>query len=98
MKREVEKLEIANSKLFEKCINATKYDEQIRNQKTPNPRIEDFILKEGADSVCQDHVRKELPVSEHTLVLEFFPSHGRFTFQPRTGFRTNRPRSSSNLF
>ena len=71
MKREVEKLEIANSKLFQKCINATKYDEQIKNQKTSNPRIEDFILKEGADSVCQDHVRKELPVSEHTLVLDF---------------------------
>ena len=71
MKLEVEKLEIANSKLFQKCINTTKYDEQIKNQKTQNPRIEDFILKEGADSVCQDHVRKELPVSEHTLVLDF---------------------------
>ena len=66
------KLEISNSKLFEKCINTTKYDEQIKNQKTSNPRIEDFILKEDADSVCQDHVRKELPVSEHTPVLECF--------------------------
>merc|ERR1719410_2444247 len=61
MKREVEKLEIENSKLFDKCVNATKYEEQVKNQKTKTPRIEEFILKDGAGANCQDHVRKELP-------------------------------------
>ena len=67
MKREVEKLEIENSKLFEKCVNATKYAEQVKNQKTQNPRVEEFILKDGAASICQDHVRKELPVSDQSV-------------------------------
>lgn len=69
MKREVEKLEIENSKLFHKCVNATKYEEQIKNQKTKNPRIEEFILKDGAGSICQDHVRKELPVSDWSILI-----------------------------
>ena len=67
MKHEVEKLEIENSKLFEKCVNATKYAEQVKNQKTQNPRVEEFILKDGAASICQDHVRKELPVSDRSV-------------------------------
>ena len=69
MKREVEKLEIENSKLFNKCVNATKYEEQIKNQKTKNPRIEEFILKDGAGSICKDHVRKELPVSDWSIPI-----------------------------
>ena len=73
MKLEVKKLGIANSKLFEKCVNSTKYEEQIKNQKTQNPRIEEFILKDGADSVCKDHVRKELPVSEQSIDFSVLP-------------------------